>query len=85
MPTAKPRHMLTEDEQLSRALAVAARQWPADRDRPTLLLKHLIETGQQALMQEQADELATLDRLAGSLTGAYEPGEVDHLRDEWPE
>jgi bifunctional DNA-binding transcriptional regulator/antitoxin component of YhaV-PrlF toxin-antitoxin module len=24
-----------------------------------------------------------LDRFAGSLTGAYEPGELDELRDEW--
>ncbi len=24
-----------------------------------------------------------LDRFAGALTGAYEPGELDELRDEW--
>ncbi len=25
-----------------------------------------------------------LDRYAGALTGVYEPGELDQLRDEWP-
>lgn len=33
--------------------------------------------------QDRADRLRAIEETAGSLTGAYEPGYLDRLRDEW--
>lgn len=34
MPTARPRHMLTETDEVADALRDAAHRWPEDRERP---------------------------------------------------
>lgn len=36
-------------------------------------------TGEVVLIRDEDP----LDRFAGALTGVYEPGELDELRDEW--
>lgn len=89
MPTTKPRHAITETEQISTALAAAAKRWPDDADRPARLLRRLIEAGYESIAAEVA---AALDRrreairgISGALTGAYEPGYLEDLREEWPE
>ena len=33
--------------------------------------------------QDRADRLRAIEETAGSLTGVYEPGYLDRLRDEW--
>src|SRR2546430_2026058 len=49
MPTARPRHMITETDEISEALDDAARRWPGDRHERKRLLVRLIEEGHQAL------------------------------------
>lgn len=92
MPTLKPRHMITETDDIAAALEVAARRWPEDKDRPGRLIVHLIDEGTRVVRREQADivadRLALVDELAGSLTGVYHgPNAIslEQLRDEWPE
>lgn len=89
VPTMKPRHAVTETPEVSEALHAAARRWPADRDRPARLLRHLIEEGFKSIEPENVerhnDRLDTLHRISGSYTGLYEPGHLEDLRAEWPE
>lgn len=88
MLTARPRHAITETPEVSDALH-GARRWPADRDKPARLLRHLIDEGFKSIEPEAAtrrsDRLAALRRISGSYTGLYEPRYLHDLRAEWPE
>ena len=89
MPTKRPRIVITETDPVIQALATAARRWPKDADRPSVLLLHLVEEGRKAL--EAGDVRTTtrrrgaIRRSAGAATGSYGPGFLDQLREEWPE
>jgi hypothetical protein len=89
MPTARPRHSITETDDLSRALRDAARRWPEDRERPTKLLLDLIHEGHTAITERAALARATRRELIagteGALTGTYPAGYLEQLRDDWPE
>lgn len=89
MPTTRPRHVITETETVARALDDAERQWPEDRERRAKLLLHLIEEGHRALLRQADDRRRTREsaiaETSGVLTGAYEPGYLDRLREDWPE
>jgi hypothetical protein len=88
MPTTKPRHTLTETEDLAAALDAAARRWPGDAGSRTRLLLRLVEAGERAINSEHELDLArrraAVERTAGALTGVYAPGSLEQLRDEWP-
>jgi hypothetical protein len=84
MPTSKPRYMLTDTGDLSDLLDAAQRHWPELTDRKILLLK-LAETGGEAIAAEADERRAAITATAGALTGLYEPGELERLRQDWPE
>ncbi|QXQ12542.1 hypothetical protein [Skermania piniformis] len=89
MPTSRPRHVITETDQVARALDAAARRWPDDRDRRARLLLRLVDAGHQALAgaddERRAARLAAISRTRGSLTGSYGAGYLDELRADRPE
>jgi hypothetical protein len=89
MPTTRPRHILTETDELARAIDSAAVRWPEDRERRARLLVHLVEAGHDALNRELKLAVerrrAVVLRHAGALAGAYEPGYLENLRADWPE
>ncbi len=82
MPTTRPRHTITESDELSRALDLAASRWPSE-SRSRLLLR-LAEAGARTLEQEQAERVAAVRRTSGALTGSYPEGYLDRLRHDWP-
>jgi len=87
MPTERPRLTVTETDDLAKALDLAARHWPETPSRRELLLR-LVEQGRSAIEREH-DELAerrraAIRRTSGALTGVYEPGYLERLRDDWP-
>lgn len=89
MPTARPRHSITETDDVARALKDAARQWPADRKRPAKLLLDLVREGHRAITASSeragADRRRAIERTGGALTGSYPAGYLEQLRGDWPE
>ena len=83
MPTTKPRYMLTDTGELGDLLDAAERHWPDVSDRKALLLR-LAAAGAEAIAAEAEKRREEIDATAGSLTGVYEPGELERLREEWP-
>lgn len=79
--------MVTETEQIARAIDDAARHWPSEQGRGKLLLR-LIEAGHHVVRSEQAEasasRLAAIDETHGALPGVYGENYLDELRAEWP-
>jgi hypothetical protein len=89
VPTARRRHVVTETDQVARALDDAAERWPEEgNNRPRLLLR-LLEEGHRAVRGERQHRIderrSAVGRTSGVLTGAYGAGYLDELRAEWPE
>lgn len=84
MPTTRPRYTVTDTGDLSDQLDLAQRRWPEIRDRKVLLLR-LVEAGREAIAREAADRAQAVEETAGALSGVYEPGELERLREDWPE
>jgi hypothetical protein len=89
VPTVRPRHTLTETDDLRAALRLAAQRWPQDADRPSRLLRRLVGAGAQAIApgQRRAHEhrRAAIERHHGKFTGLYPPSYLQNLRGEWPD
>jgi hypothetical protein len=84
MPTTRPRYTVTDTGELSEQLDQAQRRWPEIRDRKVLLLR-LVEAGREAIAREANDRARAVAETAGALSGVYEPGELERLREDWPE
>lgn len=84
MPTSKPRYMLTDTGDLSELLDAAQRHWPEVTDRKALLLR-LAAAGGERIAAETARKRTAIAETAGAMTGLYEPGELERLREDWPE
>ncbi len=86
MPTTRPRHFVTETDDLAAALDAAAGRWP-DLSRSQLLVRLALD-GHRAAIRSQADRrrrrLEAIRTHSGALTGAYGPDYLTHLREEWP-
>ncbi len=89
MPTARPRHMITETDQISQGLSKAAKQWPELAEQRTLLLRKIIEAGLQAIENEESERtqsrLASVKKVAGSMDGIWPTNWREELAEDWPE
>lgn len=86
MPTTRPRHFVTETDDLADALDAAAARWP-DLSRSQLLVRLALEghqAAQQAHNEHRGRRLAALRQHSGVLTGTYGPDYLEELRGEWP-
>jgi hypothetical protein len=86
MPTTRPRHFVTETDDLAVALDEAARRWP-DLSRAQLLVRLALDghhAAQQAQDERHRRRLEAVRKHSGSLTGAYGPNYLQHIREEWP-
>lgn len=86
MPTTRPRHLVTESDELTAALDAAAVRWPG-LSRAQLLARLALEghrVAHWAAEDRRLRRLAAVRRHSGVLTSAYEPGYLQRARDEWP-
>ena len=82
MPTTRPRHYVTETEDLAAALDVAAAHWPG-LTRAQLLVRLALSAAEPLGAQDQRDRrLAAARRLTGSVR--YPTDYLDRLREDWP-
>lgn len=86
MPTTRPRHYVTETDDLAAALDAAAVRWPG-LSRAQLLVRLALE-GHRAAQRVHGERhnrrLAALRRHSGALSGAYGADYLHGLREEWP-
>lgn len=88
MPTVRPRHMITETDQISQGLSQAAKQWPELAEQRTLLLRKVIEAGIEAIALEETNRaqsrLESVKKLAGSMDGIWPANWKEELAEDWP-
>lgn len=86
MPTTRPRHFVTETDDLAQALDAAEPRWPG-LSRAQILVRLALEAHRAALHAHEENRrrrLAALRKHSGMLTGAYGPNYLDRLHKEWP-
>lgn len=87
MPTNRPRLTITETDDVAAALDAAAARWPEVDSRRELLLR-LVAQGRDVIDRDRDETVSrrreAIRRTSGALTGAYEPGYLERLRDDWP-
>lgn len=86
MPTTRPRHFVTETDDLAQALDAAEARWPG-LSRAQVLVRLALEghrAAQQAHEDRRRRRLAALREHSGMLTGVYGPDYLHGLREEWP-
>ncbi len=84
--TTRPRHFVTETDELAAALDDAALRWP-ELSRAQLIVRLALEgqrAAREAGKERRRRKLDALRKHSGVLTGAYGPDYLNHLRDEWP-
>lgn len=89
MPTARQRHMITETDELSRAIDDAGVLWPENKGERTVLLRRIITAGIESV--ESASEMRkhsrveALTKYAGKFSGMWPAGWHQTMVEEWPE
>jgi hypothetical protein len=80
--------VITETDDVAQALDDAARRWPEDRGSRPKLLHRLIQEGHHAVLEQTAvrrnDRRTAVRRTSGALTGTYDAGYLEQLREDWP-
>ncbi|MGB8404896.1 MAG: hypothetical protein WCE30_12620 [Mycobacterium sp.] len=84
MPIVRPRHPITETDEIARALEVARRAWPELADEPTALLRQLILAGERSIEDRLVRRRRAIHTTAGSLAGSFTHGYFGDLREDWP-
>ena len=86
MPPTRPRHFITESDELATALDAAAERWPG-LTRPQLLVRLALEgqrVAEASLAEQREARLQAIRRFSGSLPGVYGPDYLEKLREDWP-
>ena len=83
MPTVRPRHLLTETDELAQAIDAAAALYPGQSRADVLRL--LVQLGAETIAEQQGRHRDTVRNRAGRFPGLYPASHLDDLREDWPE
>ncbi len=83
MPTVRPRHLLTETDELAQAIDTAAALYPGESRAD--VLRRLVQLGAETIAEQQGRHRDTVRNCAGRFPGLYLAGHLDDLREDWPE
>jgi len=83
MPTVRPRHLLTETDDIAAAIDTAAPLFPGESRAD--VLRHLVALGAQQVEASKLGRRRTVLELAGLYSGLYPGNYLDELRADWPE
>lgn len=87
VPTARPRHQITETPEVAHALNLASQRWP--RESRGKLLVRLIQAGSATLKEEHTEaargRLAAIDATSGKYADVFGEDYLKKLRQDWPE
>ena len=83
MPTLRPRHLLTETDELAHAIDAAAAEYPGESRAD--VLRHLVQLGAERIAEQQGRRRYTVRDHSGRFPGLYPAGQLDDLRADWPE
>lgn len=81
VPTGRPRHTLTETDELLHTLDLAGRRWPEDRGRRTRLLVRGLGDWTREHDEDRARHREAIEQTSGSMTGLFPEGYLDALRE----
>lgn len=87
MPTTRPRHFVTETDDLAEALDEAARRWRG-LSRAQLLVRLALEghrAAEQSREERRRRRAEAIRAYSGCLTETYGPDYLKDLREDWPE
>ena len=86
VPTTRPRHFVTETDELARALDQAADRWP-ELSRGQLIVRLALEgddAARSTAHERRRRRREAIRQHRGALTGTYPPDYLAELRSEWP-
>lgn len=83
MPTVRPRHLLTETEDLAAAIDAAAPLFPGESRAE--ILRRLVQLGADTIAERQGRHRQAVRDRAGRHPGLFPAGYLDELREDWPE
>ena len=89
MPTSRPRHMITETDDLASALDAADRMWPECQGQRSALLRKLIDAGINVVTASDDDvqraRRDAIEAAAGSMSGLWPTNWREQMSSEWPD
>ena len=83
MPTTRPRHLLTETDEIAEAIDAAAPLYPGSTRAD--ILRRLVHIGFESITDQQVRRRIVVREVAGRYPGLYPAGYLDDLRGEWRE
>jgi hypothetical protein len=83
VPTVRPRHLLTETDDIADAIDAAAALYPGESRAD--VLRHLVQLGADTIAEAQGRHRCAVRDRAGRHPGLYPAGYLDDLRGDWPE
>jgi hypothetical protein len=83
MPTARPRHLLTETDDLAETIDAALPLYPGETRAG--VLRRLVHLGAETIAERQGRHRDAVRDRAGRYPGLYPAGHLQELRTDWPE